>query len=427
MCCREGCLRLIFVVGCTRPRSDFGRQTSSAPIVALHAGGMNFLGVAPSVAAQHAKQDAFLRQLSLSQLSWRAALAGDAVTAGALCAALPATPLWRHLTAAAAAAGGESPACPQGFEPLASSGSSGSLNGSDPTSPPCQREGNASTSGVPAGLHGLNGAPPPDALPAVYITAAAAPAGCAAVLQSYAAGPSLTAQALLRCWEREGDEAEASRCAAELSSNRATRCCIAPLCTAQPGLVLVVLVVCARVVVVAAVRQTKDLDLLPPCRCLHALPFAALEDQVLEGVLQQLLRCPRNGAAAPAPGPGRDPAAVVGAAVLQLNRGRALQGRLPTLVGNAAKRSTAAWRTALLALEDGWQRSAECGMLGTLCSALEQLPVPSTEEDLTRLEQLVAGQGAQCPEATRARVLGRAQQARRVAVKAGPEVCSALT
>lgn len=144
-------------------------------------------------------------------------------------------------------------------------------------------------------------------------------------------------------------------------------------------------------------------------------------------MLQQLLRCSGSGTAASAPEPRGDPAAVLGAAVLQLNRGRALRGRLPTLVGNAAKRSTAAWQTALLALEDSWQRSAECGMLGTLCSALEQLPVPPTEEDLTRLEQLVAGQGAQCPEAVRVRVLGRAQQARRVAVKAGPEVCSALT
>lgn len=210
MCSREGCFRAIFAADCTRSLSDFGRQTSSAPkVLALHAGGVNVLGAAPLVAAQHVQQDALLQQLSLSQLSWRAALAGDAVTAGTLCTALPATPLWRHLTAAAAAAaGGEPPACPQGFKLVASSGS---LNGSDPTSPPCQREGNASAAGVPAGLQGLKGAPPPDALPAVYITAAAAPAGCAPVLQSYSAAPSSIAQALLRCWEQEGDEAEASR------------------------------------------------------------------------------------------------------------------------------------------------------------------------------------------------------------------------
>ncbi len=157
---------------------------------------------------QRAQQDAFLGQLAGSQLAWRAALAGDAATSAALCSALPTTPLWRHISAAQpAAAGGAGLGCPPGFQPTAAADTIASSK----AGPPCQRDGSSSAETLPDDLGGLGGSPSPDLLPAIYIAAAAGAPGCAAVLQQDGITAAAVSGGLMRCWEREGDWAEASR------------------------------------------------------------------------------------------------------------------------------------------------------------------------------------------------------------------------
>lgn len=123
--------------------------------------------------------------------------------------------------------------------------------------------------------------------------------------------------------------------------------------------------------------------------------------------------------------PGADPAcgssggggaanASLPLAVWRLNRRRALQSKLPALLRAAAQRSPAAWRSVLEFMRGRWQRGAECGLLPALCSALEQLPPPPSEEERSQLTAFVRelGQGAaevRCSAAARSRALGRAQ------------------
>lgn len=103
-------------------------------------------------------------------------------------------------------------------------------------------------------------------------------------------------------------------------------------------------------------------------------------------------------------------------ALRKVERTRLLSRRRPTLLKNTAERSLADWSSAFSSLQEGWQDIVAAEGEEAACLALQGLPAPVTGEHRSGVEQWLRRSpgGVGCAAVIKARVLGRAENTRRL-------------